>query len=154
MNRRLSKWLLAVSLSLNVGMIAAAAWNTARSTQSSPPAGMVNLPDYLKLTEQQRQRWRQGEEAFLKDLSSNWSAIRAHRESLVRQIFSDNPERAMIDKEQERIAALQDAQQRRVIDQLVAERDMLDASQRVALMRLLLDRYSQESTEEEQLHRK
>jgi hypothetical protein len=150
MNRTLWKWLLAVSLSLNVGMITSATWNTVRST---PPSGSVDLPDYLKLTEQQRQRWRQGEEAFLKDLSSNWREIRAHRESLVRQVFSANPDRAAIDKEQGRIAALQDAQQRRVIDQLLAERDMLDASQRAALMRLLLDRYSQESTEEELLHR-
>lgn len=154
MKRTYWKWLLAVSLSLNAGMIASAAWNTVRSTQPfRPPGATVKLPDYLELSEQQRQRWRQGEEAFLKDLSSNWRAIRAHRESLVRRIFSANPDRAAIDKEQERIAALQDAQQRRVIDQLIAERDMLDASQRAALMRLLLDRYARESTEEELLHR-
>lgn len=158
MNRPLWKWLLVISLSLNAGMLAAVAWNAMRSAQGAQTtqtaAGpAVNLPDYLKLNEEQRARWQQAEKVFLKDLTSNWRDIRAHREALVRLIFAAQPDRGAIDREQGRIAALQDAQQRRVIDQLLAERDMLDESQRAALMQLLLDRYSREATEEELLHR-
>ena len=61
--------------------------------------------------------------------------------------------RAAIDAEQARIAALQDAQQQRVIAQLLAERALLDDGQRARLMALLLSRYAQESSEEELLHR-
>ena len=44
-------------------------------------------------------------------------------------------------------------QQQRVITQLLAERALLDERQRTRLMELLLNRYAQETTEEEQLHR-
>lgn len=147
MNRPLWKWLLAVSLSLNLGIVGAAAFHLLR------PAPHVSLPDHLQLRPDQRVRWQEIEREFLKDLGANWSEIRKHREALVRRIFSAAPERAAIDAQQARIAALQDAQQRRVIDQLLAERDLLDAGQREALMNLLLTRYTQEATEEEMLHR-
>lgn len=154
MNRPVLKWLLVISLSLNGGMLAAVAYNQVRATNDAPrEATHVNLQDDLKLTAEQRRRWQQLEQDFLKDLSANWREIRTHREKLVRQIFAATPDRAAIDAEQEKIAALQDAQQRRVIAQLLTEREMLDANQRAALMDLLLTRYSQEATEEELLHR-
>lgn len=153
MNRPLLKWLLAISLSLNAGMLAAVAWNTARPAETASQGAGARLQEYLKLSPGQRQRWELIEQGFLRDLSANWSAIRAHREALVRQIFSDAPDRAAIDNEQARIAALQTAQQRRVIDQLLEERALLDEGQRKALMELLLARYTQEATEEEHLHR-
>ncbi|HEY0847329.1 MAG TPA: periplasmic heavy metal sensor [Noviherbaspirillum sp.] len=154
MNRRFSTWLLAISLSLNVGILASIAYNQMRITSSQRgEAGHVNLQEHLKLTPEQRQRWQQIEQDFLKDLSANWREIRTHRETLVRQIFSARPDRDAIDAQQAQIAALQDAQQRRVIAQLLAERELLDEGQRAALMDLLLTRYQQESTEEELLHR-
>ena len=153
MTRPLLKWLLAISLSLNAGMLAAVAWNAARPAQQAAPGAGAGLPAYLKLSADQRQRWERIERGFLQDLSANWRDIRSHREALVRQIFSAAPDRAAIDGEQARIAALQDRQQRRVIDQLLEERTLLDEGQRKALMELLLARYAQEATEEEQLHR-
>ena len=108
----------------------------------------------LKLTPEQRARWEGMETPFLHDLSSNWSDIRRHREALVRHIFADAPERTAIDAEQAAIARLQAAQQQRVIDQLLAERAMLDDAQRTRLLQLLLTRYAEEATEEEMLHRK
>jgi Spy/CpxP family protein refolding chaperone len=155
MKRPLLKWLFAVSLALNAGMLAAVAWNTARPApaQQAADGARVRLPEYLKLSADQRRRWEQIERGFLQDLSSNWRDIRSHREVLVRQIFSAVPDRAAIDSEQARIAALQDAQQRRVIAQLLEERALLDEGQRKALMELLLTRYTQEATEEEHLHR-
>lgn len=155
MNRPLWKWLLAISLSLNIGIAAAVAFNMLRPAPDAQASGAqhLNLPDHLQLTAEQRNRWHQIEQEFLKDLSANWREIRLHRETLVRQIFSDVPDRQAIDAQQAKIAALQDAQQRRVIAQLLAERELLDARQRTALMDLLLTRYRQEATEEELLHR-
>jgi uncharacterized sporulation protein YeaH/YhbH (DUF444 family) len=86
-------------------------------------------------------------------VTANWAEIRRHREALVRHIFANEPQRAAIDAEQARIAALQDAQQQRVIAQLLAERALLDDGQRARLKALLLSRYAQESSEEELLHR-
>ena len=146
------KGLLALSFALNLGTIAAVLVQQARPAQNAA-AAPLNVPDYLGLAPQQRERWRQLEPAFLRDLAANWSDIRRHRESLVRHIFAESPQRAAIDAEQATIAALQAAQQQRVIAQLLAERDLLDAPQREKLMNLLLSRYAQESTEEEQLHR-
>lgn len=154
MSRTILKWMLAISLALNGGILATVAYNQMRAAPDSQKAEPhVNLQDHLKLTQEQRLRWQRIEKDFLKDLSENWREIRAHREALVRQIFSLAPDRTAIDAQQTTIAALQDAQQRRVIEQLLAEREMLDENQRLALMNLLLARYTQEATEEELLHR-
>ena len=156
MNRNImSKWLLAISLSLNLGTIAAVLIHQMRPPPEPTPvqSAHLNLPDYLELSAAQRQHWQQLEPDFLKDIATNWREIRQHREALVRHIFVATPERAAINTEQAKIAALQDAQQQRVITQLLAERDLLDERQRARLMALLLTRYAQEATEEELLHR-
>lgn len=149
------KWLLAASLSLNLGIVATVAYKQLRATPAAPglQSRPASLPDQLQLTAEQRSRWRQIEQGFIMDLAANWHEIRQHREVLIKQIFSAQPELARINAEQTRIAALQDAQQRRVITQLLAERDLLDQRQRAALMALLLERYTNETTEEELLHR-
>ncbi len=113
----------------------------------------LNLQDHLALNAEQRARWQALEPDFLQALAANWQAIRQHREALVRHIFAATPDRTAIDAEQAAIARLQGAQQQRVIAQLLAERALLDEHQRTRLMELLLNRYAQESTEEEQLHR-
>lgn len=149
------KWLLIASLSLNVGIAGAVLYSQLRPAVPSQAAAAarVNLPDYLKLSPQQRQQWAQLEPGFLHDIADNWQQIRRHREALVQHIFAPSPVLSSINAEQARIAALQDAQQQRVITQLLAEREMLDAQQRTKLMQLLLARYAQEATEEERLHR-
>lgn len=156
MNRTVMKWLLAISLSLNIGIIGAVVFKQARppAPEHATPSAHLNLPDYLELTGEQRQHWQQLEPDFLHDLAANWRDIRQHREALVRAIFAAVPDRAAINAEQAQIAALQDAQQQRVITQLLAEREVLDQNQRARLMTLLLGRYAQESTEEELLHQK
>lgn len=154
MNRTIWKWLLAASLSLNLGIIAAVLVNQARPLPRAAGAQVqLNLPDYLQLKDAQRQQWRQLEPDFLRDIATNWREIRKHREALIQHVFSGEPNRAAIDAEQSRIAALQDAQQQRVITQLLAERELLDEAQRAKLRDLLLSRYAQEATEEELLHR-
>ena len=148
-----TRTLLAVSLALNLGVVAALVLRPApvAPPQSTPPA--IHLPDYLALTPEQRTRWDALETPFLRDLSANWSGIRRHREALVRHIFATAPDRAAIDAEQAAIARLQAGQQQRVIVQLLAERDLLDENQRERLLQLLLGRYAEEATEEELLHR-
>ncbi len=154
MNRTVLKWLLVISLALNAGMMTTVIVNRMGSAPvSARQNDQASLPDYLQLNADQRRRWSDIEGSFLKDIAANWHEIRTHRETLVRQVFSEKPDRGVIDAEQARIAALQDSQQRRVITQLLAERDLLDAQQRDRLMNLLLSRYTQEATEEEMLHR-
>lgn len=147
--------LLAISLSLNLGVVAALVLR--QPPPADPPAtaheAPVNLQDYLELTGEQRQHWQQLEPGFLTEVSANWNAIRKHREALVRHIFAAAPDRQAIDAEQAAIARLQAEQQQRVIAQLLAERALLNEAQRVRLMELLLRRYAQESSEEELLHR-
>lgn len=151
MNPIVLKWLLAMSLAVNVGTVVAVLVAKG-AAQPEAVAPQLDLPDYLALGREQRQRWGQLEPAFLRDIESNWRAIRHHRESLVRQVLSAAPDQGAIDAEQASIARLQDAQQRRVIVQLLAERELLDAAQREKLMTLLLGRYAQEETEEQRLH--
>lgn len=155
MNRNVMfRWLLAISLSLNLGIIAAVVIHQMRTPEATAArAAHLNLPDYLALNAGQREHWRQLEPDFLNDIAANWHEIRQHREALVRHVFAATPDRAAINTEQASIATLQDAQQQRVITQLLAERDLLDERQRAKLMALLLTRYAQEATEEELLHR-
>jgi hypothetical protein len=154
------KWLLAISLSLNLGIIGAVVANQSgimpRSLPLTRPAPVqpLSLPDYLQLDATQRQRWEQLEPDFLRDLGANWNDIRMQREALVRAVFAAQPDRSAIDAQQAQIAALQDSQQRRVITQLLAERALLTPPQRQKLMALLLSHYTQEATEEELLHRR
>ena len=147
--------LLAISLALNLGVVAALVLR--QPPPADPPTtaheAPVNLQDYLELTGEQRQHWQQLEPGFLTEVSANWNAIRNHREALVRHIFAAAPDRQAIDAEQAAIARLQAEQQQRVIAQLLAERALLNEAQRVRLMELLLRRYAQESSEEELLHR-
>lgn len=153
MNRTAWKWILTVSLSLNIGIVATVALKQLQPQPAALSSQAVNLPDYLQLDQQQRQRWHELERVFVGDLSANWRDIRAHREALVRQVFSAGPDLQQINAQQAAIAALQNLQQQRVIRQLLAERDLLNEEQRAKLLALLLSRYSQEATEEEQLHR-
>ncbi|MDY0107617.1 MAG: periplasmic heavy metal sensor [Giesbergeria sp.] len=150
-----TRYLLAISLSLNLGIAGALIWQSSKPPPKADPAhpAPLNLQDHLALNAEQRARWQALEPDFLQALAANWQAIRQHREALVRHIFAATPDRTAIDAEQAAIAQLQGAQQQRVIAQLLAERALLDERQRTRLMELLLNRYAQESTEEELLHR-
>ena len=150
-----TRYLLAASLALNLGVVAALVVRTAAPPPSDRAAASaaLKLPDYLELNAEQRARWEQLEPDFLHALAANWQSIRVHREALVRHIFAPMPDRAAIDAEHHAIAALQSAQQQRVIEQLLAERSVLNDGQRTRLMELLLSRYSKDATEEELLHR-
>lgn len=143
---------LIVSLALNVGVVAAVGYAAYRGGQW--PALLQSerdLPAYLALTTEQRRRWDELEAAFLRELGGGWREIRSHRERMIGEIFSERPDRARVESERAAIAALQTAQQRQVIEQLLRERDILDTVQRRKLADLLL-RQAPASTFEERLH--
>ena len=63
---------------------------------------------------------------------------RAEYVNRLREILSAQPDPASIERERAAIFALQEAQQRAVIAQLLKEREMLRSEQRAALAQLLL----------------
>lgn len=134
--------LLAISLLVNVGALAGAwfqAWRAEGATELAFfGMGHERVPDYLKLDRMQRERWHAMEQDFIKALNDAGREIQTHRERLVREIFSEQPDAAVIERERAAIFALQEAQQRSVIGQQLQEREMLNAEQRRALADLLL----------------
>lgn len=142
MKRSRLQFALLLSLLLNLGVIGAAGYLVVKRGQHpfavGGAAAEASLPDYLKLSTDQRRQWRDLEIGFLKELAADWDQIRAHRETMIHEIFSDRPDRGRIEAERAAIARLQAAQQRRVIEQLLNERDIIDAGQRRALAELLL----------------
>lgn len=143
MKTPLLRLLLVVSLLLNAGVIGAVAWRAWDAGAWPAPFAQggrfPGLPRYLELSEVQRGRWRETERRFLEQLAADTAEIRVRRERMIHEIFlSAAPDAAAIEAERAGIARLQDRQQRRVIEQLIAERGMLDAGQRERLARLLL----------------
>jgi len=134
--------LLALSLIINAGVLAGA-WYQARRAEGATEVaffgmGHERVPDHLKLDPQQRQRWHGMEQDFVKALNDAGREIKTHRERLVREIFVGQPDVAVIEQERAAIFALQEAQQRSVIAQLMREREILSLAQRTALADLLL----------------
>jgi Spy/CpxP family protein refolding chaperone len=134
--------LLALSLLINAGVLAGAWLQASRAGGATELAffgmGHERVPDYLKLDPKQRERWHAMEQDFVKDLNDAGHEIQTHRERLVRNIFSAQPDAAAIERERASIFALQETQQRSVIAQLLKEREMLSPEQRTVLVDLLL----------------
>ncbi|MBV6272686.1 periplasmic heavy metal sensor [Alcaligenaceae bacterium CGII-47] len=146
------KRLLAISLALNIGFAATVTYKQWQNTRVSTQAS-ISLPEQLGLSPTQREHWQRIEQGFITDLKTNWDHIRVGRKALIDEIFSTHPDRTRIDAIQADIAALQSAQQQRVIAQLLAERELLDVTQQAALKALLLSRHAEPVIEEEQLHK-
>lgn len=144
-----------LSLLLNLGVIGAVGYLAVKRGQLpvvfDGDAKEANLPDYLRLSAQQRRQWHDLETGFLKDLAAGWQQIRPHRENMINEIFSDRPDRGRIEADRAAIAQLQATQQKRVIEQLLKERDIIDRGQRRALAEILV-RQAPSGTMEERLH--
>jgi Spy/CpxP family protein refolding chaperone len=136
------KLLLAASLLVNVGVLASALLQGWRANGASERAlfGMRHeqLADRLGLDAAQRAHWHEMEADFVKSLRDSGQQIRLHRERMVRQLMSDQPDLAAIERERDAIFALQQAQQRAVIAQLLKERELLRPEQRARLAEILL----------------
>lgn len=125
--------MLAFSVLINLGVLGAAAYR-ALTTNDFP-----GLPRYLQLDAEQTKRWHEAEITFLTQLGASAQAIHTHRDRMIRAIFAATPDPAQIDTERVAIARLQDEQQKGVIRQLLAERELLSPVQRTRLAQLLLD---------------
>jgi len=142
--------LLALSLLVNAGVLAGAWFQASRAEGTTELAffgmGHERVPEYLKLDPAQRERWHAMEQDFVKTLNDSGREIQAHRERMVRAILSAQPDAAVIERERASIFALQEAQQRGVIAQLLKEREMLNPEQRAALGDLLLQQDPRKAT--------
>lgn len=154
MNRsRLLGYVLVLSLSLNLGVLGALGYRSLESggvTRSGE--GFPGLVSYLGLGEEQERRWHDAEAAFLAQFEPRAAEIRKRRDRLIQAIFTEGLDRVAIESERAGIAALQDAQQHAVIDQLLRERELLDAGQRERLVKLLLEK-PLDGVDFEKLHR-
>ena len=86
------KYALAMSVLLNLGVVAAAAYTVMQ--QRYPAAAVQTEPsavDALKLTPEQRKQWHALETDFCQDFRAELEEIEARREKLVRAIFSSDP---------------------------------------------------------------
>lgn len=143
--------LLVFSLLLNVGVLGAVgyqAWHNGDWSRLHADDKHDHLAEYLKLSEEQRRQWHEKEEKFLREMGTDWEDVHIHRERMIRQIFSPQPDLAAIEAERAAISHLQEKQQRHVIEQLMEEQRMLDPTQREALAGLLLQQKPASSLEE------
>lgn len=154
MNHSGLKFALVLSVLLNLGVAGAVVYSAFQHRQwlvFDAARQEPGLPDYLKLDAEQRRKWHELEAGFLPELKAEWQQVRIHRERMIGEIFSEQPDRGRIEAERSAIAELQSAQQRRIIEQLLREREVLDLEQRRKLAILLL-RQAPTSTFEERLH--
>lgn len=132
----------AASLLVNVGVgvaVLASVWNAGGAAERAH-FGMRHqqVSERIGLDPDQLARWNAMEAGFLAALEDSGSRIRGHRERLVRELMSDRPDAATIEREAAAILALQGEQQRAVVTQLLQERELLRPGQRAALADLLL----------------
>lgn len=148
--------LLALSLFVNLGVLAGAWLQVWRAEGAAELAffgmGHERVPEYLQLDPAQREHWHALEQDFVKTLNDAGREIQTHRERLVREILSTQPDASVIERARAAIFALQEAQQRRVITQLLKEREMLRPEQRAALTDLLLKQDQRNTSGAQQRH--
>lgn len=138
---------LLLSVLLNLGVVGAAGYHAFTDGRG----GGGDLAGALQLDDAQRRQWHSLEESFVRELDAGWREIAGHRETLVREAFSETPDPARIEAARARIAQIQALQQQRVIAQFSREREILNAQQRQALVDMLL-REEHAAPRERQLH--
>lgn len=143
MKRYCMPTVLVLSLLLNVGVLSAVGFQVFKNGKVpavlAQETGSAGLEAYLQLDAAQLPQWREQERSFMEELDEAWVWIHDHRTTMIHEIFSENPQMDVVERERQAIAELQEEQQHKVIQQLLREREMLDQSQRARLVRLLLD---------------
>lgn len=127
---------LTLSVLFNLGVLAALGWQQFTDHQRSQP-GEPLLVRELQLNAEQRQRWQDSEAPFLRELTQSSQAIKRHRNQLIDSIFAEQLDHGRIATAQAALAEQQNHQQRLVIEQLLREREILNAVQRQRLAQLL-----------------
>ncbi len=126
---------LLLSLALNLGVVGTIALDRLRPPAPAPKPPLHRI---LGLDEAQRARWEAAERPFLQQFDAASAQLERHRSALVAALFAEPIDTARIESERAAIAALQQQQQALIIEQLIAERAILDAPQRAQLLQLLL----------------
>lgn len=143
MKRYCMPTVLVLSLLLNVGVLSAVGFQVFKNGKVpavlAQETGSAGLEAYLQLDAAQIPQWREQERSFMEELDEAWVWIHDHRTTMIHEIFSENPQMDVVERERQAIAELQEEQQHKVIQQLLREREMLDQNQRARLVRLLLD---------------
>ena len=147
MTPRTLRLALLISIALNLGVVGAVLLDRLRPGAS--PAAQPPLHRVLQLDDAQRARWEAAERPFLQQFDTASARLEDHRAALVKALFADTLDPESIESERAAIARLQQAQQRLLIEQLIAEREILDARQREKLLGLLLDQPRTPSTVED-----
>ncbi len=127
---------LLLSVALNLGVLGAVLLDRLGPGAAVTPA--QPLHQVLALDEAQRARWEALEAPFLQQFDAASARLERHRHALVEALFAEAVDPLRIEAERAAIAELQQAQQRLIIEQLLAEREILDARQRQRLLGLLL----------------
>lgn len=128
---------LLASLFVNVGVVVAVGMNAFRAPAAARDA--APLHEYLGLDADQTRRWHEIERPFVKQFGAASAEVERHRVALIGAIFAEDVDRQTLEAERDAIARVQAEQQRLLIDQLLAEREILTQAQRVRLAQLLLD---------------
>ena len=146
----MNRWKIAFVLSLlvNAGVLAGVLLQSLRDEAERFPG----LPAYLELTESQRREWESLEKEFLKALGATSRDVAVRRERLIRAVLIEKADPAAIEAERAAIAAVQSAQQQRILAQLAREREILDPAQRARLAELLLKQAQARALPIERLH--
>jgi len=132
------RYALMISVLINLGVVVTISIDALRPVRMETAAS-PSLPTYLGLDASQLTRWQAAEEPFLRQFGTAAAQIETHRTAMIRAIFADVVDRQGLETERAAIARLQHEQQRLLIEQLLAEREILDAEQRRLLAQLLLE---------------
>lgn len=129
---------LALSLLLNAGFIGTLVWQQATTDGLPLPSGApTELTRQLGLNADQLGRWHDSNVTYLAYLRAAEKAVEQSRDGLLKSILDASAEPQAVEAERVRFAELQQAQQQLAIDQLLREREILDAEQRRRFVTLL-----------------
>lgn len=134
---------------LNISILLAIVWSSWGRNWST--GQQLVLANYLQLDAEQVLYWRQAEQTFLEQLEGNETAIKQQRNALIGALFADDLQLDDVHLARNALAQLQNQQQQIVIEQLLAERAILNARQRQTLQDLLIQQPIHAS-QYEQLH--
>lgn len=129
---------LALSLLVNCGVLGTLAWQKLQTDGLPMPSGApTELSRQLELSVNQLGRWHDGQAPYLARLHTLDSDLDAQRGKLLQALLGEQVDPAQVAREQAKLSELREARQQLQIDQLLSERELLDARQRQKLVNFL-----------------
>lgn len=126
---------LALSLLLNLGVLGTLAWQKLATDGLPMPSGAPTaLSRELQLSAEQLGRWHDLRAPYLAHLRAAETALAEQHQRLLDALLGERADAQRIAGEQARLAELREARQQLLVEQLLAERELLDARQRDRLV--------------------